>query len=243
MQEAIQNLIHLQELDKKLDELERAKGDLPQKVRELETRLQEVRDALDARRQELEDTRQQKRQTERRIEELQENKKKYEEQLYTVSTNREYDAVTVEIETAATQIDEKETELLELIEKEEGLQQEIGELEERVQQLEREFSVQNDELQQKIAANAQVTERLQRERERVASQIRVQFLRLYEKIRGHKDGLAVVPIVRGACGGCYTNLPPQKSMEVRDGDKLIVCESCGRILFWQETTPEVSLPS
>ncbi|MDQ7051510.1 MAG: C4-type zinc ribbon domain-containing protein [candidate division KSB1 bacterium] len=243
MREAIKHLIQLQELDKKLDELERAKGGLPQKVRELEDKLQTTRNDLQSKQDEFETVQKDKRQVERDIEKLQQSKKKYEEQLYSVTTNKEYDAVTLEIETAVERIDEKETELLQLIEREEVLQKEIDELKEMVKKLEAEFEQQNAVLQEKIAANAKVETDLQAQRKQVVGQIRIQHLRLYEKIRTHKDGLAVVPIIRGACGGCYTNIPPQRSMEVRDGDKLIVCESCGRILFWQEEEASVSVES
>ncbi len=240
MREAIQNLIQLQEIDKKLDALEQAKGDLPQIVRELEARLEEHQQELSRRQGELEDIRKQKRQAEREISRLTESKKKYEEQLYAVTTNKEYDAVTLEIEAAAQKIDELETEVLELIDKEEGLGQEVQELEQAINKLEDEHRKQSAELKEKIDANAKIEERLRAEREALVQKIRVDFLQRYEKIRGRKDGLAVVPIIRNSCGGCFTHIPPQRTMEVRDGDKIISCESCGRILFWQDEEESVN---
>ncbi|RMD91434.1 MAG: hypothetical protein D6814_18240 [Calditrichaeota bacterium] len=240
LREAIKHLIHLQQIDQQLDELERAKGDLPQKVQELEARLASAKQDLSENQGKQEDVQKEKRRLEREISTLQDDKKRYEEQLYAVTTNREYDAVTQEIETAIQKIDEKETELLQLIEQEESLQQQAEEFEQQIAQLEENFESQSAILNEKIAANAEQEKKLQQERAVLLQHIKKQHLQLYEKIRSKKDGLAVVPILRNSCGGCYTYIPPQRSMEIRDGDKLIVCESCGRILYWQEQQESVS---
>lgn len=241
MRESLRNLIELQEIDRRLDDLERAKGDLPRIVQELQSRLEEQNELLAQKTEELEAVQKERRHAEREIASLTEAKKKYEEQLYSVTTNKEYDAVTLEIETAAQKIDELETAVLQLIDREEALAKERQELEEAIAALQKELEAQSKVLNEKIEANARVEAELRSAREGLVSKIRVDFLRRYERIRSHKDGLAVVPIVRNSCGGCYTQIPPQKSMEVRDGDKLVSCESCGRILYWQEESESVDV--
>ncbi|MCH5684983.1 C4-type zinc ribbon domain-containing protein [Niabella sp. W65] len=61
------------------------------------------------------------------------------------------------------------------------------------------------------------------------------LLTSYEKIRGNfRNGLAVVPVVRDACGGCFYSIPPQKQSEIKQHKKIIACENCGRILVDEE---------
>ena len=57
----------------------------------------------------------------------------------------------------------------------------------------------------------------------------------YDRIRkSYRNGLAVVPVERDACGGCYNSIPPQKQSEIRQRKKVMICENCGRILVDDE---------
>jgi predicted nucleic acid-binding Zn-ribbon protein len=61
----------------------------------------------------------------------------------------------------------------------------------------------------------------------------------FDRIRNNfRNGLAVVPVVRDACGGCFNSIPPQRQSEIRSHKKIIVCENCGRILVEQEESEE-----
>jgi predicted nucleic acid-binding Zn-ribbon protein len=76
---------------------------------------------------------------------------------------------------------------------------------------------------------------LKAKRDALKSKVQPRLLSSYDRIRRAKNGMAVVPVVRdGCCGGCYKQLPPQRVMEIRDMDRLILCEVCGRILVWDE---------
>ena len=234
MGDSIQNLLHLQKLDRELDQIEKDKGDLPQKVQQSEERLAAVTQEFEAIQAGIEESEQEKRRLEAEIEMLRDKKKRYEEKLYSVTTNKEYDAVTLEIDAVSEKIDEYETTVLEIIEKAEELETRRAEFAQRVEDLTKLHREQTADLQARIERNAERERALRKEREKVAAAVPVQQLRWYERIRSGKDGLALVAVVRGACSGCYTQIPPQRMMEVRDQDKLIPCESCGRILYWQE---------
>ena len=74
-------------------------------------------------------------------------------------------------------------------------------------------------------------EKLLKDREKAAKNIEERYLKSYNKVRANmRNGLAVVPVRRGACGGCFNVVPPQKQAEIREKKKIIVCEHCGRIL-------------
>lgn len=239
MVEAIQNLVQLQQLDFKLDQIERDKGDLPARVDELKQSVDKTKDDLEQVKSKIAALEIEKRRIEGEINVLEEKKKHNEERLYSVTTNKEYDAVTLEIEAVIKDIDENETKLLEAIEDIENSESLRDDLEKELAEVQKTYALQSADLHKKIALNADKESELNAERVNLTQAIPIQHLRLYERIRPSKDGLALVGIVRGACGGCYTQIPPQRVMEIRDQDKLIECESCGRIFYWQEENEEV----
>lgn len=234
--EAMQNLLRLQELDYELDRIEKDKGDLPLQIERSTRRLAAATADFKSLQADFEEAEREKKRLEAEIEMLRVKKQQNEEKLYSVTTNREYDAVTLEIEAVMSKIDECETSVLELIEKLESLDKRREELALQVSELAELNKKQSADLQARIERNAERERHLRAERERIAAVVPRAQLRLYERIRSGKDGLALVAVVRGACGGCFTQIPPQRMMEVRDQDRLITCESCGRILYWSEKT-------
>jgi predicted nucleic acid-binding Zn-ribbon protein len=237
--QAIQNLVQLQQLDLKLDQIERDKGDLPARVNESKKRLESTKAEVEKTKNQLSDLKGKKRRIESEIEILQEKKKHNDEKLYSVTTNKEYDAVTLEIEAVLKNIDENETELLLLLDEIEQAEKQLEALKTKFENEQKAHDMQSSDLQKKIAMNAGKERHLQVEKESITKTIPLKHLRLYNRIRPSKDGLAVVWVVRGACGGCFTQIPPQRVMEVRDQDKLIECESCGRILYWVDDKEEI----
>ena len=65
------------------------------------------------------------------------------------------------------------------------------------------------------------------------------LLTAYKRIRSNaSNGLAVVPVQRDACGGCFNQIPPQRQLDIKSRKKIIVCEYCGRILVDDEIIKE-----
>lgn len=234
MKVAISHLLDLQEIDRKLHKIELAKGNLPEKVKEAELELDAARISLKKSEDKLNEMQKELRQLEAEIAQLNIDKKKYDEQLYSVTTNKEYDAVTLEIENTVNKIDELENRQLTLFDAEKDAAAEVVSRKEKLENVEEHYQQTSVKLNQTIEANAEREKALKLERKKVADQIKPEFLRLYERIRRPKDGIPLVTIERGACGGCYTNIPPQRIIEVREADRLILCEHCGRILYWQD---------
>lgn len=243
MVNALKKLVQLQQIDGKLDEIEHARGDLPLRVKAAEEKLAAVKVEIEQHAATLKTLQKDKMRLESEITALNARKKQNEERLYAVTTNKEYDAVTLEIESVMQHIDEAETHLLETIEQEETTQEKLTEQKENLERLEAAHAVQSADLSKRIARNADREAKLKAEREALVKEIPIQHVRLYERIRPSKDGLAIVSVVRGACGGCFTQIPPQRVMEVRDQDKFIACESCGRILYWKEQPEQIADPS
>lgn len=234
LKESIKSLLTLQGIDNKLDEIERAKGDLPERVRLAELEVETVRHNLKKKEEAYKAIVSDRRRIEGELTDLAEAKKKYDEQLYAVKTNKEYDAVTLEIENTVAKIDENENLEIELLDKEEVSKKEVDELIALLAETEKKFADRSAKLKETEIRNADKEKALKAERDKVSGEIKVQFLRIYERIRVPKGGIALTSIHRGACGGCYTQMPPQRIIEVRESDKLIICEHCGRILYWAD---------
>ena len=90
-----------------------------------------------------------------------------------------------------------------------------------------ELKKKSDELNQQVAQE-------EGKRKTYTPGIEARLLSQYEKILKSREGLALVPVVNNACGGCHLGLPPQTINEILQHEKLIVCESCARILYWPE---------
>jgi hypothetical protein len=236
--EDLKTLVELQNVDSQLFALEKAKGDLPQRVQELSGQIEQ----LSALRQEkagaLATAQRNRRSAEGELEMAKERKKKYENQIYSVKTNKEYDAVTAEIEATLLEIDRLETKILEAIEQEESLQKEVAEHNGQLAALQREYGEQQAILQAREAEASNLVQLLEGQREALVVNIPRPLLGAYQRILKGKDGLAVVPITRGACGGCLTRIPPQRMMEIREMNQIFYCESCGRILIWNHADEE-----
>ena len=89
----------------------------------------------------------------------------------------------------------------------------------------------NNELDVIVNETSKEEEALRKKADQIANQIDVRVLSAYKKVRNNAhNGLAVVTVKRGACGGCFNKIPPQRQLDIKMSKKIIVCEYCGRIL-------------
>jgi predicted nucleic acid-binding Zn-ribbon protein len=227
----LKSLYSLQLIDSKIDRLRTIRGELPLEVSDLEdtvaglqTRVENLQDELN----ELENQLNEKKQA---IKDFQANIKKYEAQQNKVRNNREYDAITKEIEFQNLEIQLAEKRIKEakaaLVVKTEMLEKSKEEFEERAKDL----KVKKSELDEIIAETEKEEKDLLKESEKAASAIEDRLLNAYRRIRSNtRNGLAVVAVERDACGGCFNKIPPQRQLDIRTNKKIIVCEHCGRVL-------------
>ena len=221
----------LQKIDSELDEIKKVRGALPDEVADLEDEIAGYQTRIDKFKGEaaeleanIADHRTQIKNSEALI-------KKYEEQQMNVRNNREYDAITKEMELQNLEIQISEKRIKEAYAKIELKNEEItkteGELSERSKDLDNKKS----ELEVLIQESEADEQRLVGERGKAAGNIEERLLNSYNKLRDNaRNGLAVVSVSRGACGGCFNVVPPQRQADIREKRKIIVCEHCGRIL-------------
>ncbi len=230
MKTALNSLMQLQSVDNKLQALEALKGDLPQQIQKLNDELQSLKDRHDAEKSALVEAKKSKLHWEGELETLDEKLNKYKEQLYAVTTNKEYDAITTEIDTAREKKDESEDMILALIEEEETRTEEEKNLAAEVEALQENLIEKEKELQEKIQATEKESLSYEDRRKELTASIQRNVLYQYERIRKGLGNTAVAEVRNYACDGCFSTIPPQRVVEIRMMDQLILCESCGRIL-------------
>ncbi len=235
MKKTLYGLIELQEVDNRLDELNEARGDLPLIVEELEEKLNNKNERLVQLKEDLKNAKVRYNEIDHGIEEAREKLKKYEEQLYQVKTNKEYDAITTETETMQNRVDENELELANISETIEELEKQITELESEVTKLEGELEENRSELKGRLEETKEEENLLKQEREIILQKTRPDVVKTYERVRDARGGQGIAKIKGQVCGGCFSYIPPQKVVEVKKMLQIYTCEFCGRILVWDQS--------
>jgi predicted nucleic acid-binding Zn-ribbon protein len=232
-------LYQLQLIDDQLDELEELRGDLPNMVRSLESRINEMKEEIKNKENEQKESIEKRAQNEEEVEKLKESQKKFKAQLYQVRNNKEYDALTKEIDHSEEQISKLETENDTIADLSKNLTSHIEEIKPKLDELNKELEEKEADLKEIIKVNEKEETKLQQERRKIEEQVKKQDLSVYTRIRKAKKGIAVATIKRSACSGCHNIVPSQRQLEIRRNNRLFTCEYCGRILISQEIADEV----
>ncbi len=236
----LDSLIKLQQIDSKLDDILKIRGALPDEVRDLEDEIMGYQTRLDKHNNDIEDQHEQIANNKNAIVEANKLIKKYEEQQMNVRNNREYDAITKEIELQTLEIQICEKRIKEAEAKIEAKKEEIGDTQAVLDERNKDLDSKKKELIMITSESMEEENKLKESREKAATKVEDRLLKSYNKIRDNaRNGLAVVSITRSACGGCFALVPPQRQAEVRERKKIIVCEHCGRIFADIEDLPVV----
>ena len=231
MQEKIMALYELQKIDSQIDEINKVKGELPLEVQDLEDELAGLKTRIENINNEVEEFNTLTKQRKREIDQAKIQISHYKEQQNNVRNNREYDAITKEIEYQELEIELAEKRLKEYAAGIKNKKAQLESAEAVVADRDMDLSAKKAELESIEAETADQVAALQAKAEKAKGKIDERLLVAYNRIRRSvRNGLAVVSVKRDACGGCFNRIPPQRQVDVRQGKKLIVCEYCGRIL-------------
>ncbi|WP_258097548.1 zinc ribbon domain-containing protein [Marinoscillum pacificum] len=227
----LDSLVKLQSIDSERDELIKVRGALPDEVMDLEDEIAGYQTRVEKQNQELADLEDNINSNKAAIKDAEKLIKKYEEQQMNVRNNREYDAITKEVELQQLEIQILEKRIKESYAKIDAKKEEIDQTKNTLSEREKDLDSKKGELETITKESESDEEKLLKEREKAAKNVEERLFKSYEKVRKNmRNGLAVVPVKRGACGGCFNVVPPQQQAEIREKKKIIVCEHCGRIL-------------
>jgi len=234
MQNDLEMLLKLQNIDYDLEELDRSREYLPDMINNLKKEVEEVFRILKESEERLTQQVLQRKKLELDIEEINSELTKLQKQMRDIKTNREYDALVTEIANRKTKISESEEELLKTLAEIDELQDKVKEYKERVVEVDKNNRVQLESLGKEMDSIGTKIKQKQDERRNISVRINKLMLATYERVKKVKGGAAVVAVKKRACSGCYKSLPPQKIQEIKKGENLISCDSCGRILIWTD---------
>lgn len=240
MKSILQSLYLLQLLDSELDELRDLRGDLPDTVNTMEQELALVEGRIEEIDGALKRGATERSMKEKESLELIAKIEKYKGQQLEVTNNREYDALTREMETAETTIATNEVLVQEWIEQNEQLKASLEQFTAKRDELLKELEVKREELKEILETTREEERTFEARRVQAMSEVLERDMQLYQRIRTAK-GKAVVPVRRVSCSGCYNVVPPQLILEIKKNDRLFTCEHCGRILVSEEIAQETKI--
>jgi uncharacterized protein len=239
VEERLRALFSLQLVDSEIDKIKTLRGELPLEVQDLEDEIAGLETRLGNLKDEVVNLEKSVSKKHNEITDAEALIKKYEEQQKNVRNNREFDSLSKEIEYQNLEIELFNKKIKEfnfqIEEKKVVIAESDGALSERKTDLDNKKS----ELDEIISDTQKEEEGLYKKLETIEEIIEDRLLTAYKRIRANaRNGLAVVPVQRDACGGCFNQIPPQRQLDIKSRKKIIVCEYCGRILVDDEIIKE-----
>ena len=229
----ITRLVVLQDIDSQLEDLNSLLGDLPKMVDELNEKEDSLKNKVEADKISLKDISLNTSKSETANAEIQNKIDKLTDQLFLVTNNKQYDALTSEIEHLKVQKEEHETLLITYLEDKETLEENVKNNESSLEQLKTDLNTRRNKLDDALSETAEEKKMLEHSRQKQVVEIDDKIMLTYNKVISARSGIAVVPLSGGSCGGCGAALPIQRSSEIRAGD-LHNCDSCGRFVYYKK---------
>ena len=238
-------LYTLQSVDSEIDKIRIIRGELPQAVQDLEDEIAGLGTRIENFSTEIKNTEAANKARTTEIAEHEEQIKKYQKQQDNVRNNREFESLNKEIEFQNLEIQLCERKNKEGAAKVKELKQHIESAQTLLEMREKDLVAKREELTSITAETEKDEERLRKkskEQEKYFEGSDERYLVGYKRIRNAaRNGLAVVTIDRDSCGGCFSNIPPQRQMEIKMHKKVIVCENCGRILVDEDIAAKAKI--
>jgi len=228
---SIKKLIELQNIDTQLMDIKDILGDLPKKVDELILEEKQVKKSIEDGKIRIKEIRLDLNKIELRVKEDNEKIDRLKDQLFKVTTNKQYDAIMLEIDHLKEQLDKDETVDIELMEEKDTLEEQIQSQEKNVESVSKDLTERRENLEKLLQESAKQKEQLEEDRNKIVKSIEPQVLIRYDVVRNARRGMAVVPIWGASCSGCGAVVPPQKIAEIRLDKIPYTCDECSRFLF------------
>ena len=239
VEDRLKSLYQLQKVMSKIDEIKILRGDLPIEIQDLEDEFLGLHTRLERYTTEIKDNEKKIAAGKNAIEEAKLKLDKKAEQQKQVVNNREYEILSKEIENLELDIQIYEKNINDANYEIENKKSELETLSALIEEKNEDLRLKKTELDQIIVETKKEEEDLRVSAKNLEDGIDNRLLTAFKRIRKNaRNGLAVVPIERNACSGCFSKVPPQRQLDIRQRKKIIVCENCGRIIVDHEMTDE-----
>jgi uncharacterized protein len=233
LKEEIKLLIELQGFDSELRRISLRKNELPGAREQLDEELRRFEEAVEECRKRTEDLQKAHRDREKDLKGGLESVKKAKSRLLEVKTNKEYEAILKEIDTFNQKNSAIEDEILNLLEENEKAGGEIRKIERELEEVRTRYDREVKALDEEIVSLEGFLAAMAAKQQGTREKIDPEILKKYDLIREKRNGQAVVAARKEVCSGCHMNIPPQMYNELQTYEKLYVCPSCNRIIYWE----------
>jgi len=239
VEDKLRALYDLQLIDSRIDDIKNTRGELPLEVKDLEDEIEGLQTRLNNFNTDIENLETAIANKKNNISEANTLSKKYSEQQKNVRNNREFDSITKEIEYQDLEIQLAEKHIKEYQVKITQKNVIIDAAKEKISDREIHLKHKQDELNSILADTEKEETLLNKKSEDLGKLIEERLLKAYKRIRSNvRNGLAVVTIERGASGGSFFTIPPQRQVEIAARKKIITDEHSGRILIDSQLAEE-----
>ena len=229
---SITHLVELQDIDSQLDDLNGLLGDLPKMVEELNEQESRLISKLKENKTRLKDINLSLKKSETANSEIQEKINKLTDQLFLVTNNKQYDALTNEIDHFKEQKDENDSHIISSMDEKEILEKSMNENETSLEDLKTDLGIRRKKLETALSETSEEKAALEKSREEQISKIDSSTIQIYTKVISARSGVAVVSLSGDACGGCGAALPIQMASEIRAAAAHTHrCDNCGRFVY------------
>ncbi|MCQ2229603.1 MAG: C4-type zinc ribbon domain-containing protein [Bacteroidales bacterium] len=231
VEEKLKALFDLQKVSTEIDKIRTLRGELPLEVQDLEDEIEGLQTRANNLSEEVQKLSDDIVSRKNEIKEADLQIKKYVGQQDSVRNNREYDAITKEIEYQELEKQLCEKRIKEHTADMEKKKEQLADAQELIKDRSIDLESKRKELETIVEETKEDIEVLEKKAKEISKNIDERLLSAFDRIRsGARNGLAVVTVQRDACGGCFNKIPPQRQLDIRLRKKIIVCEYCGRIL-------------
>ena len=242
VEERLSSVAALQKIESKIDEIQILKGELPIEVSDLEDELQGLHARETRIEEEINGIQEFINQKKNAMKDSESLIKKYEKQSDNVKNSREFDAINKEIEMQQLEIKLSDKHIKDANEEIAEKVVVLDKAKKNIAAKEGLLTTKKAELEKIIAATEKEEKHFNKLSADAREKVEERLLHSYDRIRkNYRNGLAVVPVDRDACGGCFNAIPPQRQSDIRQRKKIIVCENCGRVLIDRELFDSVEV--
>ena len=229
---SITHLVELQDIDSQLDDLNGLLGDLPKMVEELNEQESRLLSKIEEDKTRLKEINLSLKKSETANSEIQEKINKLTDQLFLVTNNKQYDALTNEIDHLKKQKDENDSHIILSMDEKEILEKSISENETSLEDLKTNLGIRRKKLKTALSETSEEKAALEKSPEKQISKIASSTIQIYTKVISARSGVAVVSLSGDACGGCGAALPIQMASEIRSAAAHTHrCDNCGRFVY------------
>jgi predicted nucleic acid-binding Zn-ribbon protein len=228
----IQHAIRLQILDDRVSALTKEIAALPKHIAEIEKKLESHRRRLDLDKAALLANQKDRKRLEGEIQANEQKVSKLKSQMMEAKNNDQYRAFQHEIDFAASETTKAEDRILELMGEAEPLDKAVKAAEASLADEKKHVDAEKTQARESTAADQKEITALNAERAGIVAQMTPSVAANYDRIRKGRAGVGITEVTGGRCGRCNIVLRPQFLQDLKRGETIMTCESCGRILYY-----------